>query len=163
MKTTENPTRRFGAERGFGYMLVLFALAGLGMMLAGAGQVWHTTLQREKEIELLFIGHQFRLALASYRRATPSGGIGYPLQLENLVEDKRFPTPQRHLRRIYRDPMTGVAEWGLVKSGPSIVGIHSLSTGEVLKSVLPGRDAELSGTTHYGQWVFGPANIASGS
>ena len=142
-------------------MLVLFALAGLGLMLAGTGQVWHTTLQREREVELLFIGEQFRQAFASYRNASTNPAASFPTQLEDLVEDKRFPTPRRHLRRIYRDPMTGLAQWGLVKSGASIVGIHSLSTGAVLKTSLQGQDAELAGALQYDQWVFGPAQTGA--
>jgi type II secretory pathway pseudopilin PulG len=141
-------------QRGFGYLLVLFALAAMGLMLAGAGQVWHTTAQREKEAELLFIGHQFRQAIGTYYALTPDAAKQYPAKLEDLLEDKRFPTPQRHLRQLYRDPMTGRAEWGLVKAGDRIMGVYSLSSGKPLKTAFHERNAAFADALRYDQWVF---------
>ncbi|OQW86639.1 MAG: hypothetical protein BWK72_16255 [Rhodoferax ferrireducens] len=146
-----------GRQRGFGYMLVLFALAAMGLTLAGAGQVWHTTAQRDKELELLFIGNQFRQAIGAYYTLTPGEVKQYPATLQELLEDKRFPYPRRHLRQLYRDPMTGSTQWGLVKVGDRIMGVHSLSEAPAFKTDFQGRDAAFAGTTHYGQWVFGPA------
>lgn len=153
-----NPRRRpLSCQRGFGYLLVLFALAVMGLTLAGAGQVWHAAAQREKEAELLFIGNQFRLAIGAYYAMTPDAGRQYPARLEDLLEDRRFPLPLRHLRQIYRDPMTGSTQWGLVKAGDRIMGVHSLSESTAFKTVFSGRDAVFAGTTHYAQWVFVPA------
>jgi type II secretory pathway pseudopilin PulG len=143
-------------QRGFGYLLVLFALAAMGLLLAGAGQVWHTTAQREKEAELLFIGHQFRQAIGAYYALTPDAAKQYPAKLEDLLEDKRLPMPRRHLRQIYRDPMTGRAEWGLVKLGDRIVGVHSLSAERSLKTTFHKRDAAFADASRYEQWVFTP-------
>ena len=143
-------------QHGFGYLLVLFALATMGLSLAGAGQVWQAVAQRDKEAELLFIGNQFRLAIGSYHATTPDAVRQYPASLEELLEDKRLPVPRRHLRQIYRDPMTGSTEWGLVKVGNRIVGVHSLSDKKAFKTEFLGRDAALVGTTHYEQWVFVP-------
>ena len=53
--------------------MVLFAMAAMGITLASAGEVWRTASLREKEAQLLFVGHQFRLALASYRDRSPAG------------------------------------------------------------------------------------------
>lgn len=163
MRSIDATWQRRLPQRGFGYLLVLFALASIGLLLAGAGQVWHTTAQREKEAELLFIGNQFRLALASYHGPAPDGVARFPVRLEELLEDHRFPVPRRHLRQIYRDPITGSAKWGLVKSGEAIVGVHSLSDGATLKTAFDGRDAGLAGTSRYDQWVFGPATTGGGS
>lgn len=142
------------AQRGLGYLLVLFTLAAVGLLLAGAGQVWHTTAHREKEAELLFIGNQFREAIGSYYAGTPDAAKQYPLKLADLLEDKRFPTPVRHLRQLYRDPMTGDTQWGLVMAGNRIVGVHSLSNGSALKTVFQVRDESLVGALTYDQWVF---------
>lgn len=154
MRHGDTRRRRGAGQRGFGYLLVLFTLAAMGLLLAGAGQVWHTSAQREKEVELLFIGQQFRQAIASYYALAPDAAKQYPAKLEDLLEDKRFPMPRRHLRQLYRDPMTGRAQWGLVKAGDGIVGVHSLSDGSPLKTAFEGRDAALAGSSRYDQWVF---------
>lgn len=148
--------RRTGQDqRGFGYLLVLFAIAALGLLLAGAGQVWHTVAQREKEAELLFIGNQFRQAIGSYYEHPPDGVKKYPVRLIDLVEDRRFPTPLHHLRKLYRDPMTGGHEWGLLKAGDRIVGVHSLAVGATFRrAAFEQRDARLEGAASYDQWVF---------
>ena len=154
MRNGDVRRRRGAGQRGFGYLLVLFTLAAMGLLLAGAGQVWHTSAQREKEAELLFIGQQFRQAIASYYALTPDPSKQYPVKLEDLLEDKRFPMTRRHLRQLYRDPMTGRAQWGLVKAGDGIVGVHSLSDGNPLKTAFEGRDAAFAGASRYDQWVF---------
>lgn len=141
-------------QGGFGYLFVLFVLAGLGILLAGTGQVWHTTAQREKEAQLLFIGHQFRQALASYRDHSPDGTPKVPTSLQDLLEDRRFPAPKRHLRRIWRDPFTNDTDWGLLRQGAGIVGVHSRSSARPLRTAFDASDAAFAGTEAYSQWVF---------
>ena len=56
------------------------------------------------------------------------------MRLEELLQDPRYPDIRRYLRKIYLDPMTGSAEWGLVTGpGGEIYGVHSLSGDEPLK------------------------------
>mgnify|MGYP000116382826 CR=1 FL=1 len=141
-------------QRGFGYLLVLFMVAALGLMLARAGKVWHTTAQREREAELLFIGNQFRRAITSYVESSPAAARQYPARLEDLLDDKRSGVSKRHLRRIYADPMTGAAQWGLVQASGRISGVHSLAQGQPLKTSFGERDAAFSEATRYDQWVF---------
>lgn len=140
--------------RGMSYLLVLFALAALGTGLAGTGVVWQQVVQREREAELLRIGQQFRQALASYYLSTPGSTKQYPERLSELLEDRRYPVPRRHLRRLYADPMTRSADWVLVRSGGRIVALHSRSTAEPLRSHHTGPDAVFAGTGSYDQWVF---------
>ena len=147
---------RAGPQGGFGYLMVLFALAAIGVMLAGAGQVWHTAVQREKEAELLAIGHQFRQALASYYRSTPGPQKELPRTLEDLLEDKRFSPARHHLRALYVDPMTGESRWGLVITGDRIAAVHSLSKTDALKTFFEGRDENLNGASRHDQWIFSP-------
>jgi type II secretory pathway pseudopilin PulG len=143
-------------ERGFTYLAVLVLVVLMGIALASAGEVWHTTQQREKEQELLFIGHQFRLALKRYADHTPGKSRRAPLHLEELLKDPRHPDIRRYLRKIYPDPVTGRPEWGLI-TGPAgeIVGVHSLSDGEPLKK---GNfdlvDKHFEGSMKYSDWVF---------
>jgi len=156
MQTGDTSQRHYRPckQRGFGYILVLFAVAALGLLAAGAGQVWHTTAQREKEADLLFIGNQFRQAIRSYYDSTPGETKQYPARLQDLLEDNRFPMPRRHLRKLYRDPMTGSTEWGLVKTGDRIIGVRSLSDSKPFKQVFNQRDEALSGKLHYNEWIF---------
>jgi type II secretory pathway pseudopilin PulG len=155
--------RRTLAQRGFGYLLLLFALALSGMVLAGLGHTWTQAAQREREAELLFIGREFSEALASYRDRTPAGQPAAPESLEELMEDKRFPHPVRHLRRLYRDPMTRDTEWGTVLAQGRIVAVHSLSRGHPLREHLPEFVTLQAGGPNqdgYSGWRFGawPAN-----
>jgi type II secretory pathway pseudopilin PulG len=145
-------TRRTAA--GFTYIGLLIAVALLGIALAAAGTVWRTEAQRERERELLFIGHEFRAAIASYYRAGPTRQ--YPQSLDDLLEDRRSPEPMRHLRRLYADPMTGTAEWTLI-AAPSlgVTGIASSSRGEpIKKDGFTGADESFKDKTCYCEWQF---------
>jgi type II secretory pathway pseudopilin PulG len=122
------------AERGFTYLAMLLAVAVVGIGLAAAGTRWTTAAQREREAELLFIGGEFRRAIRSYVLASP-GVQRYPRRLQDLLADERFPSTRRHLRRIYRDPLTGTREWGLVQApGGAIMGVYSLSEATPFKT-----------------------------
>jgi len=142
-------------QRGFTYLGLLFAIAFLGLLLASVGATWHTTLQREREAELLFVGRQFAQAIAAYREATPGDQKQWPQRFEDLLEDRRGLVLRRHLRRIYPDPFTGSAEWGLIKSGVFIVGVHSRGTGKPFKQAgfLPGEET-FAGAASYRDWQF---------
>ncbi len=142
-------------QRGFTYLGLLFAIAFIGLLLAGTGEVWHTTLKREREAELLFVGRQYARAIAAYHAATPGDVKQWPKRLEDLLEDRRNPAIHRHLRRLYPDPFTGKPEWGLIKSGEFIVGIHSLGEGKPLKQAgfLP-EEESFAGAASYRDWRF---------
>jgi type II secretory pathway pseudopilin PulG len=156
-RNLKTPFRTGWHERGFTYIGVLVLVVVMGLTLAAAGQIWQTLQRREKEQELLFIGHQFRLALSRYVSHTPPGQARrYPMDMESLLQDPRYPGTQRYLRKIYSDPMTGKAEWGLI-TGPAgeIVGVHSLSDAEPLKKRNFERaDKDFEGRTKYSDWVF---------
>jgi type II secretory pathway pseudopilin PulG len=153
-----------GSERGFTYVAVLILVATLGAVGAAFGELTSHGAQREREQDLLFVGNEYRQAIARYHRATPGAFNRYPHKLEDLLEDRRFPTPVRHLRRLYRDPMTGEAEWGLLKAPEGgIRGVHSLSTETPIKSGnFAWRDHALEGAAKYSDWHFaydGPSPV----
>lgn len=142
-------------QRGFTYVGLLFAVAFIGLLLASAGEVWQAAAQREREEELLFIGREFARAIAAYSAATPGEPKQWPQRLEDLVEDRRGPVLRRHLRKIYHDPMTGRAEWGLVKAGPAIVGVHSLAEDKPRKRAnFEDDEASFAGAVSYRGWRF---------
>jgi type II secretory pathway pseudopilin PulG len=142
---------RAARQSGFTYLGLLFAVAILGITLATIGVVWSTQIRRDKEAELLFVGDQYRLAISRYLR-----GGSYPLALGDLLEDKRTPVPRRYLRRLYPDPMTGVADWQLITvAGGGIVGVASSSQNKPIKvsGFLPA-DADFENAVCYCDWRF---------
>lgn len=147
-----------GAERecGFTYLTVLFLVALLGLGAASVGVAWHTERRREKEVELLAIGEEYRVAIARYMQATPSGRRAYPRRLDDLVRDPRVPGVARHLRRLYPDPMTGRADWGLVRAPDGgIMGVHSLSNDAPLKRAgFRALNARFEEAERYADWLF---------
>jgi type II secretory pathway pseudopilin PulG len=144
-------------------LLVLFLVAGLGLLAAQVGIVWQQAMQRERETELLAVGVEMAQALASYKRSGPQQV--YPAKLADLLEDKRFPNPVRHLRRVYRDPFTGQARWGQVVQGGQIVGIYSLAPGEPIRTHdLPAELGETGEAARsYADWVFRPVERGAGN
>lgn len=150
------------SQRGFTFIVVLILIALIGAGLATAGTVWRTQAQREREEELLFVGQQFRAAIESYVKRSP-GAPEFPRRLEDLVEDRRGPVPLRHLRRLYVDPMTGTRDWGLVRQGDRIVGVHTrhVSTPYKTAGFRPGDEAfESAGSVSDWRFVFRAADPA---
>lgn len=141
---------------GFTYLGLLGVIAIMGVLLVTAGEVWHTAQRREKEQELLFVGHQFRRAIEQYYKNAPDPGRRYPMSLEELLKDPRSPATKRYLRRIYVDPVSGASEWGLAKGpGGEIQGVYSLSEEEPMKkSNFSVADKSFEGKTKYAEWVF---------
>lgn len=161
-------------QHGFTFIAVLIAVAVAGIGLAVLGQTWQVASARARETELLFVGEQYRRAIRSYYLQPPAAG-NYPRRLQDLLRDPRTPGIVRHLRQLYPDPITGSAEWGLVRAPDGgILGVYSLAQGSPLKNAnFRARDAEFEGRTSYADWKFvartagaaarGPALPASGT
>jgi type II secretory pathway pseudopilin PulG len=133
----------------------LIAIVLMGVALSAVGTVWRTTAQREREAELLFIGHAYETAITAYYEA----GRQLPQALNDLVEDKRWPKPRHFLRRLYADPMTGQTDWTLIRndstSNSGITGIASSSAAEPIKKHGFRDDEELFAEAQsYGDWKF---------
>src|SRR5258708_16944063 len=103
-------------------LLIMLILVGVGAL--GAAEVWSTTLKRERETELLFIGDQYRRAIQDYWKMSP-GRRAYPPSIDVLLTDNRFPNPVHHLRRVYRDPMTETSEFEPIMQDNALIGVHS--------------------------------------
>ena len=149
---------RIGKDQsGFTYLAALIAVAVFGVLLAATGMVWQTAAKREKERELLFVGNQFRRAIQLYYERTPGGSARrYPLSLDDLLKDSRQPSTRRYLRKIYVDPVTNRAEWGLVPApGGGILGVYSLSEGAPIKSGnFAYADLDFENKDKYSDWKF---------
>jgi type II secretory pathway pseudopilin PulG len=143
-------------ETGFTYVALLLSVAIIGIGLAATGQVWSGVGQRDKERELLFVGHEIRNAIKAYAQATPGPVPRYPAKLEDLLQDNRYPGVKRYLRRVYVDPMTGKPEWGIVQApGGGIQGVYSLSTAKPMKTGnFDYDDRSFEAAPTYAEWRF---------
>ena len=142
-----------GGERGFTYVGLLVFVFILGLMLTVVARVWTTTEQRERETELIYIGHAYRMAISSYYAL----GHRFPATLQDLVTDERFPIPKHHLRRLYPDPMTHVADWTLLKT-PDQMGITGVASSSQVAPIKSDGfdlvDSLFKDAKHYSDWKF---------
>jgi len=142
---------------GFTYIGALILVVITGIALTAASTYWSTTVRREKEAELLFRGDQIRKAIASYYTKSPSGWAHtYPSSLKDLLKDPRYPSTMRHLRRIYRDPMTEDGRWGLILDDKGCIkGVFSKSRDKPLKTGgFPEEYASFEKAKTYSDWKF---------
>jgi type II secretory pathway pseudopilin PulG len=143
------------SEAGFTYLTVMFIIAILLGGLAIVGETWETSARREKEAELLFIGNQYRRAIGLYYASTPGPVKRYPREIQDLIKDPRQPNTQRHIRKLYPDPLTG-KEWIVIKGADGgIQGVQSPSEDAPLKIAgFRVRDASFEGAQKYSEWKF---------
>lgn len=147
-------------QGGFTYLGLLTFIVVLGILLTVVSRVWSFSAQRDKEAELLWIGDQYRQAIAAYY----SFGAAYPLTLDDLLVDNRSPVARHHLRQLYRDPMTNENDWTLVKD-PTGVGIMGVASSSKLKPIkqrnFPDVELGFADKDCYCDWkfIYYPANV----
>ena len=141
-------------EGGFTYMGALFLVGLMGLAAAGAGSSWSLASQRARERELLWVGNQYARALKAYHDQSP-GARQYPSRLQDLVEDKRFPTTRHHLRRLYADPVTGEPFDVVLHTDGRIAGVRSRSGAAPLKQDnFPLKWRAFKGMARHADWQF---------
>jgi len=144
-------------ELGFTYLGLVILLAIIGLVGAAALKVDALLARAAAEQELLETGAAFSAALDSYAAATPQGQPPQPPTLQDLLKDNRFPNVKRHLRKIFVDPISGKAEWGITYLGDKIgvIGVYSLSQAQPLKQAnFDERFQNFENKTHYADWKF---------
>lgn len=153
-------------QRGFTYLGLIILVAIIGLVGAATLKIGSLLQRAAAEEELLEIGAAFSAALDSYAAATPRGASPYPPSLAELLKDPRSPAVQRHLRKIYVDPLTGKAEWGIVYLGggeTGVLAVHSLSDARPLKIAnFDSRFKGLDNKDKVSEWRFsaGERNLA---
>ena len=146
------------AQQGFAWLFVLMMLAVASAAASVVAQRWSDQSSREKERQLLRIGDAYARALAEYRASSPGSDKHYPPTLEQLVLDTRFVGIRRHLRTLYADPLTGQADWVLLRDGRGdIVGVRSRCEQRPWARTPQQLDhTDLPAAERYADWVFTP-------
>jgi len=152
------------AQSGFTYLFVLMLITLIGMGLAAAGTLWHIDAQRAREAELLFIGDQYRQAIRSYYELDPAQPH-LPQSLDDLLEDNRRPGIVRHLRRAWRDPLTG-RPFALIREPDTqgITGGCRPAPGQPFRNAeFAAKDEAFKDAKRYAEWrfIFSPAPAAA--
>jgi type II secretory pathway pseudopilin PulG len=104
-------SRAGGAQQEEGYVLlgVVFFVALILLSLAIAAPKVAASIQRDRELELIHRGEQYKRAIKLYYKKFGS----YPGTMEQLEKSNNI----RFLRKRYTDPLTGKDDWKLIHIG----------------------------------------------
>ncbi|MBC3929998.1 type II secretion system protein [Undibacterium sp. CY21W] len=143
-------------QQGFSYLVALFMVAVLAVVSVRGVEVTVTKERRMKELELLYVGHAYRTAIKNYYDNTPGTAKQFPRDLASLLEDSRTSRLNRHLRKLYADPISGSHNWGIVTAPDGgIMGVYSLSTFVPIKvSQFQSEYLHFTNAKTYQDWKF---------
>src|SRR5271155_5160894 len=128
---------RHDAQAGYALLLIMFFLALLVISMAAAAPTVLSSIQREREAEMVWRGKQYTRGIRLYYMKLNR----FPTSLDDLTKPK---TGIRFMRQAYKDPMNQVdGSWRLIYVGPN---------GQLIGSL---RDPSLS--SPFGQMGQGPA------
>lgn len=100
-------------EAGFILLMLIFMVALLLIALAVAAPRIATSIQRDREAELIHRGEQYKRAIKLYYKKFGR----YPSTIDQLVNTNNM----RFLRKRYVDPMTGKDDWKIIHFGEAHV------------------------------------------
>jgi len=149
-------TSRRDRQAGYAVIVVVLLLALVAIALTAAVPSVLTQGRREREVELIFRGEQYRRAIGLFNRKF--GRL--PLSLDELL----YTSQLSFLRRAWPDPMSSKGEWRVIRVGPSGEMIGSV-TGRVGPNpqALAGSGQGTSGTTQEQAQQSPSSASASGS
>jgi len=149
-------------EEGFILIAVLFLVALLLIGLAVAAPRMARSIQRDKELELVHRGEQYRRAIQLYYRKFGA----YPTSIDQLLNTNNI----RFLRKRYTDPITGKDDWRLIHLGQAKVPplgffgepLAAIPAASNIGTPVSGATgATAGGTSAFGQSSFGSPASAS--
>lgn len=142
-------------QRGFSYVIAMFLVAVLSVIALQATQITVTKERRQQEARLIEVGTAYQRAIRSYVENSPGTIKTYPPTLAALLVDDRTGTLRRHLRKLYRDPITG-EPFGLIRTeSGEIQGVFSTSNRSPIKqNGFPEELTALAKAKRYSDWHF---------
>lgn len=135
-----------GKAQGFAYLALLVVISGSLLMLSAAQPDLFQQAQRQKEQQLLFAGREYREAIRRFYENPNVSVQRFPQTLDELLVDKRSLKPMYHLRRLYPEPISGLA-WGLMRDEQGgITGVYSRSNQLLLTTDVDSRYVSIEQT-----------------
>jgi type II secretory pathway pseudopilin PulG len=110
---TSSRQPRTNSEAGYILLAVLFLVALILLSLAVAAPRIAKSIQRDKELELIHRGEQYKRAIKLYYNKFGN----YPSSIDQLENTNNM----RFLRKRYTDPMTGKDDWKIIHFGQAHV------------------------------------------
>jgi type II secretory pathway pseudopilin PulG len=148
-------------QNGYILLAVLFLVVMVLIALAAAAPKVAADIERDREVELMHRGLQYRRAIQLYYRKFGS----YPPNMDVLEKVNQI----RFLRKRYLDPVTGKDEWHLIHFGenktPTTMGFFGQPLGGVgMGGVGCGGQSVGSVTTStFGNSSFGGSSLGGSS
>lgn len=99
-------------QAGFSLVGLVASITIMLIFMAALTPGWKYILGNDREEELLFRGISIARAIEHFQK---KNGNALPPSLEALVQGK-------HLRKLYKDPMTKDGKWRFVRQGETTVG-----------------------------------------
>jgi type II secretory pathway pseudopilin PulG len=164
---------RLTSSAGFTLIAAMVAVTIIGILLGATGQSWKMFMKREREVELLFRGMQYRNAITRWYNPNLKPGVsagvtgakavalapttGHPLRdLKFLLQDPGSAGTVRYLRKLYTDPITGKDFVPVLDANQNIIGVASSSEDAPLKigNFPEELKVMLSDKKKYNEWKF---------
>ncbi len=168
VKSNKSTGGRAGSsEAGYVLLAVIFMVALLVLSLAIAAPKVTAAIQRDRELELVHRGEQYKRAIRLYYKKFGN----YPSSIDQLEKTNNI----RFLRKRYLDPLTGKDDWKMILVGQAHVcplGFFGqpLGSGQALAGATPIASmpnstlgAGIGGNTSFGGSSSGFGSSSSGS
>jgi type II secretory pathway pseudopilin PulG len=162
MRPLTNKRAARNSESGYALLMMMFFLALLVLSTVVAAPTVLSSIQREREAEMVWRGRQYVRGIRLYYLKMHH----FPTSLDDLTKPK---TGVRFMRQAYKDPMNGAdGSWRLIYVGPSGQLIGSLNNraitmnGSFGAQPAPGTQSS-NGASSFGNSSFGSSNSLNSS
>ena len=142
-------------ERGFTLAGLIVILTVMMIIVAYAvPRQWSVILQRDRELQTLFIMKQYAIAIDEFERKNKA----LPVNLDQLKQ-ARAPRFLRGPKAEYADPLTGEVDWLIIPASAALPGIPMKDyAGGPFIGVRPNKNGnsliEVNGSQKYEKWSY---------